>query len=73
MTEVDDFVEKQRAEYGTYVATQVILHEGARAYNPGDPVPVSNVKAYGYDKDNLVAKVGTKAADAVAPNPTKEG
>lgn len=32
------------AEYGTYVATQVIYLAGGRAFNPGDAVPVSHVE-----------------------------
>lgn len=60
-----DLAKAQEAEYGTYVAITPIDHEGVRAYNPGHPVPVSNVKQYGYDKDGLVAKVDTKAAAAV--------
>lgn len=57
------------AKTDEYVATQAIHHGGARAYNPGDPVPAANVKLHGYDKDGLVAKVGTKAATEAAPDP----
>lgn len=32
------------AEYGTYVATEPIDIGGARAFNPGDAVPVSHVE-----------------------------
>jgi len=56
------FVEEQVQEYGTYVAIVPILAGGVPAYNPGDPVPVSNVERHGYEKDGLVAKVGSKAA-----------
>lgn len=31
-------------EYGTYVAAEAIYLGGARAFNPGDPVPVSHVE-----------------------------
>jgi len=53
-----------------YVAIHAIDHEGVRAYNPGDSVHADNVKAYGYDKDGLVAKIGTKAAAQSAPDVT---
>jgi hypothetical protein len=36
--------EAQRAEYGTYVAVVPIDINGARAFNPGDAVPVSHVE-----------------------------
>jgi hypothetical protein len=48
-----------------YVALQPINHLGVRAYNPGDRVHANNVKAHGYEVGVQVAKVGTKAADAV--------
>lgn len=51
-------------DYGQYVAKQPIYHDGALAYDTGHPVPASNVKLHGYDKNGLVAKRGTKAADA---------
>lgn len=50
------------AEYGTYVATQVIHIGGARAFNPGDPVPVSHVTR-GVVSAHQVAKT-TKAGRA---------
>lgn len=56
------FVEEQVAEYGTYVAVSPISFNGVPAYNIGDPVPVSNVEKYGYEKDGLVAKINSKAA-----------
>jgi hypothetical protein len=34
---------KQESEWGTYVAAAPIFIGGARAFNPGDPVPVSHV------------------------------
>lgn len=48
--ELADQIASQVAEYGTYVANRPIDANGVRAYNTGDPVPVSNVKAHGYDK-----------------------
>jgi len=54
----------QRKEYSQYVAVSAIEHAGVRAYNPGDPVPASNVDKHGYLDAGLVAKAGTKAAKA---------
>lgn len=48
-------------EYGVYVATQPIDVGAARAFNVGDAVPVSHVKAYKYDELGVVAKRSTKA------------
>lgn len=45
------------AEYAQYVAVQRIYHGGALAYTPGRPVPASNVKRHGYDKQGLVKRV----------------
>ena len=70
---VDDLAKAQEAEYGTWVALQPIEHNGVRAYQTGDPVPVSNVAIYGYDKDGLVAKTSTKAAQAVTNPDTAKG
>jgi hypothetical protein len=50
---VAEDLEAQRTEYGTYVANRPIDVDGARAYNVGDPVPVSNVERHGYDKQDL--------------------
>ena len=48
---VAEDLEAQRKEYSTYVANRPIATpDGALAYNTGDPVPVSNVEAHGYDK-----------------------
>lgn len=66
---VEALLKQQRDEYGKWVAVVPILHDGAAAYAPGHAVPDGNVQKYGYDKDGLVAKVGTKAAAAVStPN-----
>lgn len=61
----------QETEYGTYVAAHAIDIEGARAFNPGDPVPVSHVTR-GVVSEDAVKKTTTKAgqalvADAVTP------
>lgn len=52
--------EAQIEEYGTYVANQQIYVGSALAYDVGHPVPVSNVKLHGYDKNGLVDKVVKK-------------
>lgn len=62
---VEEFRKAQLDEYGTYVAIEPIDHDGARAYNVGDPVPASNVEAHKYDEQGLVAKRTTKAAKQV--------
>jgi hypothetical protein len=54
----------QEAEYGEYVAVQPIAIDGARAFNPGDPVPKSHVSSGVVEKDS-VARRNTKAAEAV--------
>jgi hypothetical protein len=59
---VEDFRKALQDEYGTFVAIEAIDHDGARAYNPGDPVPVSNVQLHKYDDQGLVARRTTKAA-----------
>lgn len=57
--------EAQRAEYGTYVAVVPIDVGGARAFNPGDAVPVSHVER-GVVATDQVAKVTTKAGREAA-------
>lgn len=52
-----------------YVATEVIHLNGARAFNPGDPVPEGHVEKYSLK--NKVARPGTKAA-AKATTPESE-
>ena len=67
--------EAQVAEYGTYVAAQTIFIEGARAFNVGDPVPVSHVER-GVVAADEVAKTSTKAGQALAAGtsePTPKG
>ena len=51
------------AEYGTYVAAVPIHVNGARAFNVGDPVPVSHVERGVVDLEQ-VEKVTTKAGQA---------
>lgn len=66
----------QEKEYGTYVAVEPIFIGGARAFNVGDPVPVSHVERENppVHKDQ-VAKVTTKAGREAAgiPDETPKG
>lgn len=55
---------EQEAEYGQFVALVAIDIRGARAFNPGDPVPASHVERGVVSADD-VAKASTKAAKAV--------
>lgn len=59
-TTADDLRQQLAAEYGTYVATQSIDIDGARAFNVGDAVPVSHVER-GVVDVAAVAKTSTKA------------
>jgi hypothetical protein len=59
-----DYRKEQEAEYGEFVALTQILYDGALAYNPGDPVPKTNVDAHGYLEQGVVARRTTKAAKA---------
>ena len=62
----------QRREYGTYVAKEPINIGYARAFNEGDPVPVSHVER-GIVSEDQVVKASTKAGQtAVANNPTQK-
>jgi len=56
-SELDAYRKEQMIEYGTWEAIGDIHFDGVLAYRKGDPVPVSNVKKYGYDKAKLVRKV----------------
>lgn len=63
-TAADDFQAAQEKEWGQYVAVEAIAIDGVRAFNPGDPVPVSHVERGVVDKSQ-VARRDTKAAQAV--------
>lgn len=56
MSSVDEYREAQVAEWSQYVAAEPIFIGGARAFNPGDPVPASHVK------DGVVTKEQVKSA-----------
>lgn len=57
------FREAQGAEYGEYVAAGPIDIGGARAFNAGDPVPVSHVKNKVVSEDQ-VKKITTQSGRA---------
>ena len=63
--------EQEAAEYSTWRAVAPIPFGNTIAYQPGHPVPVSNVERYGYDKQGLVEKVSgeekTQLEQAVPP------
>ncbi len=59
----DELLEAQRKEFSEYVAVEVIYVNGARAFNPGDPVPTSHLSR-GVVAQAQVAKANTKAAAA---------
>lgn len=66
-----EYREAQGAEYGTYVATQPIEINGARAFNKGDAVPVSHVES-GVVPVDQVSKITTKAGREAAGIATTE-
>jgi hypothetical protein len=64
----DELREAQIVEYGTFVAAQTIFINGARAFNVGDPVPVSHVDRGVVNPDEVVkpsTKSGREALRAV--------
>lgn len=64
---LEGYTAEQVAEWSKYVATEPIFIDGARAFNAGDPVPVSHVER-GVVRKDQVAGANTKAA-AAAQNP----
>lgn len=65
------FREALGVEYGTFVAAEPIDILGARAFNVGDPVPVSHVER-GVVSAEQVKKVSTKAGAALATGAATE-
>ena len=68
---VAEFQDALTSEWGTYVAIVPIDLNGARAANPGDPIPASHVKQ-GLVSEEQVAKRSTKAGRAAAGLPDDE-
>lgn len=69
----EEYAEMQRAEYAKYVANQTIMFNGARAYNEGDPVPITNVEAYHYLESGLVRLVGDPPPEPPVQEPPPQG
>lgn len=63
--------EAYAAEWGKWVAKDAIFFGTARAFNAGDPVPVSHVDRGVVSKDQVVG-ANTKAAEALTA-PPEEG
>lgn len=61
---VQDYEAAQAAEWGRWVAIEPIDINRARAFNVGDPVPVSHVESGVVRKDQVVG-ANTKTAAAV--------
>lgn len=52
-TPTEAYRDAQAAEYGVYVAAEDIFIGGGRAFNEGDPVPVSHVDRGVVTKDQV--------------------
>lgn len=73
VTTADERRDSVRREYGTYIATEPItMPNGALAFNPGDPVPVSHVEGPEDDKGKRDAGKAVVRADQVAKRGTVE-
>jgi hypothetical protein len=68
----EEYRRAQEKEYGSYVATAPIDIYGARAFNVGDPVPVSHVEGGIVPRDRVVGST-TKAAAAAVDAATPKG
>lgn len=71
-TTAEEYRQQLAAEWSTYVAASQIWVRGSLAFNPGDPVPVSNVEGEGaLIPTDQVHKITTKAGRAAAGLPEK--
>lgn len=68
---LEEYRRQLAAEWGTYVASEAIDIHGARAFNVGDPVPLSHVEN-GVVGENQVVKTATKAGQKVVADTTPE-
>jgi hypothetical protein len=66
VSDLDDYKAAVDAEWGVYVAAEAIDLGGARAFNEGDPVPVSHVER-GVVTAEQVKKRPKAGAKAAAP------
>jgi hypothetical protein len=64
---VEERRREREEEFGAYVAVQDIPWGNVLAFVAGDPVPKSTVERLGWLDLGLVAKTGTKAAEAATP------
>lgn len=64
MPTAEEFAKAQETEWSRYVAVEAIDIDGVRAFNPGDPVPVSHVDRGVVTKEQVVG-ANTKTAAAV--------
>lgn len=71
--ETEKYAQEQEQEYGTYIAAMNIKLDGSLAYRKGDPIPVSNVKKYGYEDNGLAVKVANQAGQKVVQEILAEG
>jgi hypothetical protein len=58
----------REAEWGTYVAIGVISIGGVRAFNPGDPVPVSHVTSGVVSEDEVERRQVDQPSEAADPD-----
>lgn len=75
---VEEHRKAQEADYGKYVAAEVILINGVRAFNPGDPVPVGHVEREVVALDQVterepVAEPATVTTASPSPKKTVAG
>ena len=63
---LEEYKAALEAEWGRYVAAEAIEIGNARAFNPGDPVPVSHVKAGLVDKSAVSDSPSYQAAKSQA-------
>jgi len=53
---LEEFQAHQAAVWGKYVAKDTIFVHGARAFNAGDPVPISHVESGLVDKSQVTTR-----------------
>lgn len=63
LTPDEAYRQAQAVEYGTYVANKPITIAGARAFNVGDPVPVSHVERGVVSAEDVDKRRQTKTTD----------
>jgi hypothetical protein len=63
----DEYAAAQVKEWNKYVAAFPIDYYGTRAYNVGDPVPVSAVEGDGAWVPTALVKTAGKGKDAASP------